>query len=170
MGCGISALLPIDCLSVSRIQTPADRVAVGEAIFCAVKSRDAQGRLVLSLKELLGTWQQNAELFRVGETVVGLVRSIETYGVFIEIAPNLAGLAESCEGLRVGQPVSVYIKNILPEKMKVKLVIVNRDLGGPLHFEPRYFVSEGHLDRWVYSTAGSSKYIETDFSALPSPL
>lgn len=170
VGCGISALLPIDCLSVSRIQTPADRVAVGEAIFCAVKSRDAQGRLVLSLKELLGTWQQNAELFRVGETVVGLVRSIETYGVFIEIAPNLAGLAESCEGLRVGQPVSVYIKNILPEKMKVKLVIVNRDLGGPLHFEPRYFVSEGHLDRWIYSTAGSSKYIETDFSALPSPL
>ena len=49
-------------------------------------------------------------------------------------------------------------------------MIVNRDLGGPLHFEPRYFVSEGHLDRWVYSTAGSSKYIETDFSALPSPL
>lgn len=170
VGCGISALLPIDCLSVSRIQSPADRVAVGETIFCAVKSRDAQGRLVLSLKELLGTWQQNAELFRVGETVVGLVRSIETYGVFIEIAPNLAGLAESCEGLRVGQAVSVYIKNILPEKMKVKLVIVNRDLGGPLHFEPRYFIREGHLDRWVYSTAGSSKYIETDFSALPSPL
>lgn len=170
VGCGISALLPIDCLSVSRIQTPADRVAVGEAIFCAVKSRDAQGRLVLSLKELLGTWQQNADQFQVGETVVGLVRSIETYGVFIEIAPNLAGLAESCEGLRVGQPVSVYIKNILPEKMKVKLVIVNRELGGPLRFEPRYFLTEGHLDRWVYSTPKSQKYVETDFSALPDPL
>ena len=170
VGCGISALLPIDCLSVSRIQTPADRVAVGEAIFCAVKNRDAQGRLVLSLKELLGTWQQNADQFQVGETVVGLVRSIETYGVFIEIAPNLAGLAESSEGLRIGQPVSVYIKNILPDKMKVKLVIVNRELGGPLRFEPRYFVSEGHLERWVYSTPGSPKYVETDFSAAPRPL
>ena len=26
VGCGISALLPIDCLSVSRIQSPANRV------------------------------------------------------------------------------------------------------------------------------------------------
>ena len=56
VGCGISALLPIDCLSVSRIQSPADRVAVGQPLLCAVKSRDAQGRLVLTLRELLGTW------------------------------------------------------------------------------------------------------------------
>lgn len=170
VGCGISALLPIDCLSVSRIQSPADRVLVGQQLFCAVKSRDPQNRLVLSLKELLGTWQQNAEQFQVGETVVGLVRSIETYGVFIEIAPNLAGLAESAEGLRIGQPVSVYIKNILPEKMKVKLVIVNRELAGPLHFEPRYFVTQGHLDRWIYSTPESPKHIETDFSTEASLL
>ena len=49
-----------------------------------IKSRDEQGRLVLSLRELLGTWQENAGRFAVGETVVGIVRSIEDYGVFIE--------------------------------------------------------------------------------------
>ena len=167
VGCGVSALLPIDCLSVSRIQSPADRVTVGDVLTCAVKSRDARGRLVLTLRELLGTWQQNADRFAVGETVVGLVRSIESYGVFIELAPNLAGLAESSEGLRVGQPVSVYIKNILPDRMKVKLVIVNRQLQGPLHFGPRYFVTGGRLERWVYSTPESKKRIETDFTAPP---
>ena len=163
VGCGISALLPIDCMSVSRIQSPADRVGVGQTLTCAVKSRDDRGRLVLTLRELLGTWQENADRFHAGETVVGLVRSVESYGVFIELAPNLAGLAERCEGLRPGQPVSVFIKSILPEKMKIKLVIVNRELAGPLFFAPRYFITEGRLEHWVYSTPGSKKRIETDF-------
>ena len=163
VGCGISALLPIDCMSVSRIQSPADRVGVGQTLTCAVKSRDDKGRLVLTLRELLGTWQENADRFHAGETVVGLVRSVESYGVFIELAPNLSGLAARCEGLRPGQPVSVFIKSILPEKMKIKLVIVNRELAGPLFFAPRYFITEGRLEHWVYSTPGSKKRIETDF-------
>ena len=44
VGCGISALLPIDCMSVSRISSPADRVSVGQQILCAIKNRDVQGR------------------------------------------------------------------------------------------------------------------------------
>lgn len=164
VGCGISALMPIDCLSVSRISSPADRVSPGQRICCVVKSRDPQGRFVLSLRELLGTWAENAAAFHVGETVVGVVRSIEDYGTFIEIAPNLAGLAESCPDLAPGQAVSVYIKNILPDKMKIKLVIVNRNLGQSIRFELRYFLTEGHLDRWVYSTPDSRKLIETDFA------
>ena len=111
VGCGISALLPIDCMSVSRISSPADRVSVGQQILCAIKNRDAQGRFVLTIRELLGTWAENAARFTVGETVVGIVRSVEEYGTFVEIAPNLAGLAESCSGLAPGQAVSVYIKN-----------------------------------------------------------
>ena len=34
-----------------------------------------------------------------GETVGGIVRSIEPYGIFIELAPNLAGLAEPRENV-----------------------------------------------------------------------
>ena len=164
VGCGISALLPIDCLSVSRISSPADRVSVGQQILCVLKSRDAQGRFVLTIRELLGTWEENAAAFTVGETVVGIVRSVEEYGTFIEIAPNLAGLAESCPDLHPGQAVSVYIKNILPDKMKIKLVIVNHSLNQRHRFELRYFITEGHLDRWLYSTPESRKCIETDFS------
>lgn len=171
VGCGISALLPIDCLSVSRISSPADRVSVGQQILCTVKNRDAQGRFVLSIRELLGTWEENAANFTVGETVVGIVRSVEQYGTFVEIAPNLAGLAESCTDLCPGQAVSVYIKNILPEKMKIKLVVVNRSLNQRHRFELRYFITEGHLDHWVYSTPESPKRIETDFAvAACNPL
>ena len=163
VGCGIAALLPIDCLSVSRISSPADRVQVGQQLLCAIKNRDAQGRIVLTLRELLGTWSENAACFAAGETVVGIVRSVEDYGVFVEIAPNLAGLAEADPSLRPGQAVSVYIKNILPDKMKIKLVIVNKNLGQPLRFEPHYFVTKGRLSRWIYSTPQSRKQIETVF-------
>ena len=166
VGCGISALLPIDCMSVSRISSPADRVSVGQQILCALKNRDVQGRFVLTIRELLGTWEENAAAFTAGETVVGIVRSVEEYGTFIEIAPNLAGLAESCPDLRPGQAVSVYIKNILPEKMKIKLVIVNHALNQRHRFELRYFITEGHLDHWLYSTPESHKRIETDFSVM----
>ena len=151
VGCGISALLPIDCMSVSRISSPADRVSVGQQILCAIRSRDSQGRFVLT--------------FTPGETVVGIVRSVEDYGTFVEIAPNLAGLAESCPDLRPGQAVSVYIKSILPEKMKIKLVIVNRALGQSHRFDLHYFLTEGHIDRWVYSTPESKKQIVTEFAA-----
>ena len=163
VGCGVAALLPIDCLSVSRISSPADRVKVGQQLLCAIKNRDAQGRIVLTLRELLGTWSENAACFAAGETVVGIVRSVEDYGVFVEIAPNLAGLAEADPALRPGQAVSVYIKNILPDKMKIKLVIVNKNLGQPLRFEPHYFVTTGRLSRWIYSTPQSRKQIETVF-------
>ena len=163
VGCGISALLPIDCMSVSRISSPADRVSVGQQILCAIKNRDEQDRIVLTLRELLGTWSENAACFAAGETVVGIVRSVEEYGVFIEIAPNLAGLAEADSTLRPGQAVSVYIKNILPDKMKIKLVVVNKNLNQKMRFEPHYFVTRGRLDRWIYSTPQSRKQIETVF-------
>lgn len=131
---------------------------------CAIKNRDVQGRIVLTLRELLGTWSENAACFAAGETVVGIVRSVEEYGVFIEIAPNLAGLAEADSTLRPGQAVSVYIKNILPDKMKIKLVIVNHSLGQSHRFDLRYFITEGHIDHWLYSTPESRKRIETDFA------
>ncbi len=165
IGCGISALLPIDCMSVSRIASPCDRLCIGQKIVCAIKSRDAQGRFVLTMRELLGTWAQNAAQFNVGETVVGIVRSIEAYGTFIELAPNLAGLAESCPQLAAGQAVSVYIKNILADRMKIKLVIVNRHLAQNIRFDLQYFITEGHLERWVYSTPESRKQIISEFSS-----
>ena len=62
---------------MSRISSPADRVSVGQQILCAGKNRDVQGRCGLTIRELLGTWEENAAGFTVGETVVGSVRSVD---------------------------------------------------------------------------------------------
>ena len=45
-------------------------------------------------------------------------------GIFIELTPNLVGMAEYEEGLQYGQDVEVYIKKIDADKKKVKLLIV----------------------------------------------
>lgn len=163
IGCGLPSLIPIDQISVSRISHPRDRFAVGDYIYAVVRAIDSDGRICLSHKELLGSWEDNASLFSSGETVAGIVRSVEDYGVFVELTPNLAGLAEPFGDVEVGQHASVYIKSIIPDKMKVKLVLVDAfdaDYSTPTL---RYFATEGHLDRWVYSPAGSTKLIETVF-------
>lgn len=162
IGCGVIALMPIDTISVSRIEHPDERFAVGMDIFAVVKSRVGM-RITLSHKELLGTWRENAARFAVGETVTGAVRSIENYGAFVELAPNLAGLAELRDGLRIGRRVSVYIKNIIPERMKVKLTVID-ELGDlPAVEPPEYFITGGHIDRFVYSPQECARVIATDF-------
>ncbi|NLZ45345.1 MAG: S1 RNA-binding domain-containing protein, partial [Clostridiales bacterium] len=93
IGCGIPSLIPIDAISISRISNPSDRFYNGQEINVIVKSVEGN-RVCLSHKELLGTWEENVMNFNVGETVAGIVRSVENYGIFIELAPNLAGLAE----------------------------------------------------------------------------
>lgn len=163
IGCGINALLPIDNISVSRIPHPDVRFNVGDDIKVIIKSFDENGRATLTHKELLGTWEENAKKFHVGETVSGVVRSVENYGIFVELAPNLAGLAEYTPGVFDGQQTSVYIKSIIPEKMKVKLIIVDSFDADYPKKKPHYFIKEGHLDYFRYSPYLSEKNIETFF-------
>ncbi len=156
IGCGIISLLSIDCISVSRISHPSDRFRVGQTILCAVKTRDAhrlgnRGRISLTHKELLGTWLENASRFRVGQTVAGVIRSIESYGIFVELAPNLAGLAEWREGVKVGEGCSVYIKNIIPEKRKVKLVLIDTFPLSATERKTEYFIREGNVSSFQYA-------------------
>lgn len=162
IGCGNIALLPIDAISVSRISHPADRFFVGENIKAVIKSIAPDGKITLSHKELLGTWEENVEMFSAGQTVTGVVRSVENYGVFVEITPNLAGLAEPKENVKVGQQASVYIKSIIKEKMKIKLIIIDSFEN---NYSPniKYFYEGDRIENWNYSPDLCEKRIFTKF-------
>ena len=173
IGCGISSLLSIDCISVSRITHPRDRLACGMLLTVAVKSTDRElKRIFVTLKELLGTWEENAAGFEAGQTVVGRVRSIESYGIFVELTPNLAGLAElrgtgnTPVRTAVGDLAAVFIKSILPERMKVKLVIIDSYAAEDHPTPPKYYIDTEktqHIDYWEYSPACSTRLVETIF-------
>ena len=170
IGCGIIAILPIELISISRIQHSGVRLREGEKILAAVRSFDRKNRrITMTLRELLGTWMENASQFTPGETVQGTVRSVKEYGSFIELAPNLSGLADTREELVPGDRVSVYIKSIRPERMKTKLQVIEKlpPLAEP---EPlRYWITDGQIDRWTYSPPGYEKEpVETVFSSSVS--
>ncbi len=162
IGAGINALIPIDMLSVSRISHPAERLTEGQNIKVVLRKKEPD-KMTFSLKELLGSWSENAQNFSAGETVTGVVRSIEDYGVFVELAPNLAGLAEPQDNLFVGQQVAVYVKSVIPSKMKIKLVVVETfdDIAKPSPLT--YYYSDNHIDTWQYSPEESAKQIYTQF-------
>lgn len=171
IGCGIISLICVDSISVSRIFHPRDRLYAGQKIHAVVKAVDASGgRMYMSLRELLGTWEENAEAFTAGSCVAGIVRSVEEYGIFVELTPNLAGLAELRDGISPGDTCSVYIKSIIPERMKIKLVIVD-SLKTPSQSTLKYYVDTDtvrHISYWRYSPEGCRKVIETAFDPCTS--
>ncbi len=175
IGCGIPSLLSIDCISVSRISHPADRLSVGMRIYTVIKSIDApSGRIFVSLRELLGTWEENASAFKAGSTVSGVIRSIEKYGIFVELAPNLAGLAELRDSGSVsyiseniiGRTAAVYIKSIIPERMKVKLVLIDCGESQKAPLALKYYTDVSqikHIGRWRYSPSSCARLVESVF-------
>ena len=127
IGGGVVGLAHIEDLSVARIKSPAERVKIGQKIDVVVKSIDRNdGKVILSYKELLGSWEENVKNFKEKTKVKGIVRETEknNNGIFIELTPNLVGMAEYVDGLEYGKEVEVYIKKIVPDKKKIKLLFV----------------------------------------------
>ncbi len=123
---GTVGLLHIEDMSVARIKTPFDRFSIGDEVNVKIKNIDKEkNRIMFTYKELLGTWEENAKLFKEGTKVKGIVRNTEAHknGIFIELKPNLVGMAEYQDGIEYGSQIDVYIKKIIPEKKKIKLII-----------------------------------------------
>lgn len=157
IGCGYPALMRIGRCCISRLRSTSDHFYTGQSVYAAILSVDDEtGRIELTGRELLGTWAENAKRFRQGQTVAGTVRSVMPYGIFIELTPNLSGLAEFREGLSPGDMVSVYIRSIQPEKHKVKLRILEVL---PQKIEKKsleYSITSGHLEMWEYYPGSSA--------------
>jgi len=158
IGCGVIALLPLELISVGRINHPSLRFCRGDKILAALWRIDPDTkRFTLTHRELLGTWMENASLFAPGETVTGYVRSIKDYGIFVELTPNLSGLADYRSDVLENDAVSVYIKSIRSEQMKIKLQLLHKIPSPPSPEPSRYFITDGILSRWRYAPQGCTK-------------
>ncbi len=170
LGCGLIALLPVENFCIARIRDPRRTLSRYKNLKVIIKNIGEDGRILLTQKELLGTWEQEASKFKAGDTVAGKVRLIEDYGVFVELTPNLAGLAEPISDVNVGDTVSVFIKSIVPDKMKIKLLITDHsNPDSKVFMKLHYRIPEsGFLYHWVYSPEGAAKVIESHI-ADPEP-
>lgn len=101
IGGGVVGLVHIEDLSVARIKTPYERLKIGQKVEIVVKSIEREKKkVILSYKETLGTWEENANNFAKGMKTTGIIRETEKNknGIFIELRPNLVGMAEYKDG------------------------------------------------------------------------
>ena len=151
IGCGITAMMRIDRCCISRLQSTADHYTVGQKILAVIYAIDDQtGFIHLSGRELLGTWDENAREFRAGQTVSGTVRSVMPYGIFVELTPNLSGLAEPVPNVKEGDAVSIYIRSIQHDRHKIKLNILQVLPQRQKPLALPYRITAGRIEKWEY--------------------
>ncbi len=125
VGGGVTGILKLSDISDVSLQHSNDVFKLGQRIEVMVKKFDRDtGRIELTYKELLGSFENNVKNLKEGDIVDGIIRNRIKTGVFVELKPNLVGLAEHVNGVEYGQKVLVSIKRIIPEKKKIKLVII----------------------------------------------
>lgn len=129
VGGGVTGILKIQDMSDTMIANSADMFKLGQRIEVIVKKYDRDtGRIELSYKELLGTFEENVKEFKEGDIVEGTVRNRIKTGVFVELKPNVIGIAEHVNGIEPGQKVLVSIRKINLEKKKIKLIIIGQNI------------------------------------------
>ena len=125
VGGGVTGILKLHDMSDSRLTNASDMFKLGQRINVVVKKYDRDtGRIELTYKELLGTFEENVKEFKEGDIVEGIVRNRIKSGVFVELKPNVIGIAEHVNGIESNQKVLVSIKKINLEKEEIKLVII----------------------------------------------
>jgi small subunit ribosomal protein S1 len=112
---GVEGLLHVSEMAHGRVEDPASVVAEGDVLevkVLTVEERDKGGkRIALSRRALLGDpWEDVKGRFEPGASVRGLVKRLEAFGAFVEIAPGIEGLvhvSELAADRRVGHPREV---------------------------------------------------------------
>lgn len=127
IGGGAAGLLYVNDISVARMKSPEEKLKIGQKIKVKIKEIDKKNnRFYLSYKDMLGSWEDNIKGFEEGSIVGGIVKETAKNrdGIFIELKPNLIGMCDYRNDINYGDKVSVKIKKIIPEKKKIKLVVV----------------------------------------------
>ena len=80
-----------------------------------------------------------------------MVKDVTDYGVFIEISPNLTGIADKPDkDIQVGDSLLVRVKKNYPDKLKLKLHIMGQSYK---KYKVRYdyVITDGIVSDWSYS-------------------
>ena len=166
IGCGIPSLLPFGHISVVNTKNPELLLHNKENIRVVV--RTTIGKIVLSHRELLGTWEQEASKLHRDQIIHGIVVNKQPYGTFVKVSQNLSGLADSnnsLDNISVGDYVKVQVTSINIKGMKVKLSILSKDDEEQDDEEFNYYYEPGdHIEKWKYTTDDYHKVIGTDFT------
>lgn len=140
---GVEGMIHISELGYGRVEHPSQVLKEGQSVEVQVTKVDDAGKgrrqVGLSLKALAeDPWTSVSAKFPPGTTVPGVVRRLEQFGAFVEIAPGLDGLvhvskialdrriAHPRNVLNVGDQVEVTVLAVDTEKRRISLSMIEK--------------------------------------------
>lgn len=94
---GVEGLVHISELAWQRIDHPKDVVRIGDHVKAEIIQIDGK-KIFLSMKRLLpDPWKNVTDKYKVGQIVTGKIVKVNPYGLFIELDPEIQGLAHVSE-------------------------------------------------------------------------
>ena len=140
----VDGLLHVSDISWSRINKPADVLAVGQPVEARVLKIDSDKRRIsLGLKQLQPhPWDAAAEKYKTGERVRGVVTRLMDFGAFVELEPGIEGLIHVSEmswakkvrkpsdALKAGETVEAVILGVNAGERRISLGL-KQALGDP---------------------------------------
>lgn len=141
---GVEGLVHVSELGHGRVGHPSEVVQPGQSLevqVLRIDAPDAQGRarIALSVRALApDPWADAGERFPVGATVPGVVRRLEPFGAFVEIAAGLDGLvhvsklaldrriAHPRQAVSPGDQVEVTVLAVDPAQRRISLSMVEQ--------------------------------------------
>ncbi|MBR5614838.1 MAG: 4-hydroxy-3-methylbut-2-enyl diphosphate reductase [Clostridia bacterium] len=132
---GVDGLIHISELSDDHIKHPSEVVKVGDSIDVYIKDMNKETGKISLVKELEEVKKAREAAFwsalEVGKTYTGKVKSLTTFGVFVDIGgvDGLVHISElswnrikhPSEVVKVGDEIEVYIKDINLDTKKISL-------------------------------------------------
>lgn len=96
-GEGLEGLVHISELAWQRIDNPRDIVKVGDTVKTVIIGID-RSKISLSMKKLIhDPWQKVGDRYKISQTVQGKVLKVNPFGIFVELDPEIHGLAHISE-------------------------------------------------------------------------
>lgn len=128
----LEGLVHISEIAWQRIDHPRDLVKVGETVKAEVIGIEGS-KIFLSMKKLIqDPWKAVGEKYKVGDVVEGKILKINPFGFFVELDPDIHGLAHISELskkpvksvsdiAKVGDTLKFKIVSIEPEQHRLGL-------------------------------------------------
>jgi small subunit ribosomal protein S1 len=126
---GVDGLLHITDMTWGRIAHPSELLKIGEQLTVKVLSFDKDTeKISLGLKQLTpNPWEEVEKKLVVGQKIKGTISSITDYGLFVQVAPNIEGLAHISEISWTDRIENLHSRYKVGDEIEVLLVALDRE-------------------------------------------
>lgn len=130
---GITGLIHISELAWQRIEHPSEVAKIGDTVKAEIININGP-KVFLSTKRLTpDPWKNVEERYKVGQEVKGKVRKVNSFGLFVELDPQIHGLAhiselgmkaEDLQKIKPGDELDFTVVSLKPAEYRLGLSLL----------------------------------------------